>query len=276
MPQPFRARTISKLSVISIMGVLGYSWAAIAGDAPAVSALNGRLSAEGGRSSDRSIGLGVGTVAIPLGQNFGAQLNAGAGKSGHHEMGGIDGQVFWRDPAIGMVGVGYVHSRQIGTNLNRFLGISEAYFGPFTIYGKAGFQNGDVGHGAVGQLKLSYYPIEDLKFTVGTELNPDWKLGLFEAEYRPGIAALPGAALFARGAVSGQGAEYGVAGIRFYFGQNKPLIRHHREDNLSDLVTSSLNNTPLRTRPAPAPAPVIAPVIVPVIAPVIAPVIPRP
>ncbi|CAK0748347.1 hypothetical protein CCP2SC5_1510003 [Azospirillaceae bacterium] len=278
MESLFRWRwNILQASLIVIVAAVGWPCAGVSGEAPAVSAINGKLSLEGGQSYSQVIGLGIASLAVPLGHDFGAQFDIGAGKSDYHSMWGGDGQVFWRDPAVGLAGFGYVHTRRVGIDLNRFLGVGEAYLGRFTVYSKVGFQNGDVGHGAIGQVKMSYYPTDDLKLTAGTEINPDRKLGLFEAEYMPGISSIPGGAMYARGAVSGQGAEYGVVGIRIYFGPSKSLIRRHREDDPPDLLTSSITNNPLRSTVAPPPPPVVAPVVAPVVVrPVTPPVVTPP
>ena len=270
---PMNAQNMIKPTTLAFLAAFSLASPSMAGDAPAVSGINGKISAEGGRSYNESVGMGIGTLSAPIGRNFGVQVDAGVGQSDQNLLWGADGQLFWRDPSIGLAGAGYVHTRRGGTDLNRYVAVGELYLNRFTIYTKAGFQNGDVGHGGVGQLKLAYYPTDDLKLTVGSELNPDRNLGLFETEYMPGFSAVPAAALYARAAVTGQGVEYGIAGVRFYFGQNKSLIKRHREDDPPDLMTSSLTNTP-RPQPAVVPrAPVVAPVVAPLVVPVVAPVV---
>lgn len=110
---------------VALVAMLCWPCAGFAGDAPAVSAINGKLSAEGGCSYSQSTGLGMASLAVPLGHDFGAQFDAGVGRSDYHSMWGTDGQVFWRDPSIALFGAGYVHTRRAGADLNRFLGVTE-------------------------------------------------------------------------------------------------------------------------------------------------------
>ena len=62
-------------------------------------------------------------------------------------------------------------------------------------------------------------------------------------EYQPALDALPGLSFFADVADGEKSYDHAVAGIRFYFGTNKSLIKRHREDDpansLFDAVTSS-------------------------------------
>ena len=77
-------------------------------EGPAVSALNGKASAEGGVTGTDGYSSGVGTakgsIAAPLGYNFGVQFDALAGTAFNSGFGGGTAHLFWRDPEIGLFG----------------------------------------------------------------------------------------------------------------------------------------------------------------------------
>ncbi|MFI4987242.1 MAG: hypothetical protein ACHQF3_07360, partial [Alphaproteobacteria bacterium] len=216
-------------SIAALFGA-GLAGPALA-DGPAVSELNGKVSAEGGAGEGSPLGYLSGSGTLPVGDSFGAQLDAALGKSGRGTLWGVAGQGFWRDPAQGLLGGFAVHVTRDGLTLNRFGAEGEAYLDQFTVSGAAGYQDGRVGHGGFARAKLAWYPIDDLKFTIGAEYNPVRPLGLAGVEYQLGLSALPGLAVFADGGVSGRGAEFGLLGVRYYFGTTKSLIRRHREDD---------------------------------------------
>ncbi|MFI5023910.1 MAG: hypothetical protein ACHQRJ_19940, partial [Alphaproteobacteria bacterium] len=255
LDRPRRRRWFRRLRGGGLVGAItalfgaGLSHGALA-DGPAVSEPNAKLSIEGGAANGNPTGYVSGSGTVPLGDSFGAQLDAALGKSGGF-LWGVGGQGFWRDPAQGLLGGFGVHIRSNGIDFNRFGGEGEAYLGPFTLEGAAGYQDGSVKSGGFGRVKLSWYPIEDLKFTAGAEYNPVRPLGLGGVEYQPGIEALPGLAFFADGGVSGKGAEFGLLGIRYYFGTTKSLIRRHREDDPPNTFEDNFPRLTSTTSPPP-------------------------
>src|SRR5215217_7065700 len=77
-------------------------------DLCAVSGVNGKIHGQGGLydsdDSDGSQFQGVGSLSLPLGCMFGAQIDAGAGKFGDFDAIGVGGHVFMRDPSSYLIG----------------------------------------------------------------------------------------------------------------------------------------------------------------------------
>ena len=214
--------------------------------AQAVSEPNAKLSIEGGDEAG-PLGVGTGSFTLPLGHDFGGQLDGLGGDWSNHAVWGVGGQLFWRDPAIGLLG-GYAdHIGRGGAELTRAGPEGEAYLGQFTLGGRAGYEDNAGRHGGFGRVDLSFYPIDNLDLTAGPEVNTRETLAHFGVEYMFGIHALPGLSVFAEAAVFGGGAKYGLFGFRYYFGTDKTLIRRHREDDppnvpgqdFTDLITST-------------------------------------
>jgi hypothetical protein len=210
-----------------VAALFGLSQAALA---QAVSAPNGKLSIEGGDNAG-AFGVGTGTATLPLGTDFGGQIDGLAGDAAGHFVWGVGGQLFWRDPAIGLLGGFADHIDRGGTELTRAGPEGEAYLGQFTLSGRGGYEDNAGRHGGFGRVDLSFYPIDDLDLTAGPEVNTRETLAHFGVEYMFGIHALPGLSAFAEAAVSGGGLKYGLIGFRYYFGADKTLIRRHREDD---------------------------------------------
>ncbi|HZL58071.1 MAG TPA: hypothetical protein VFC38_00065 [Stellaceae bacterium] len=231
--------------VATLLGALlpGMAWA----EGPAVSAVNGKLSVEGGEGNAHPMGIMSGSLTVPLGYSFGGQLDVAGGGSNGQGLWGVAGQGFWRDPGMGLIGgLASYTDRGIATNkfvttkdinVQRYGADGEAYLGQFTPSAAIGYQDGRVKHGAFATLDLAWYPLDDLQLSGGADLNPARSMALLGAEYQLGLAALPGLSTFAEAGISGSRASYALVGFRFYFGPAKTLIRRHREDDPPSLVT---------------------------------------
>jgi hypothetical protein len=91
----------------------------------------------------------------------------------------------------------------------------------FRINASSGFYGGS----------LSVYPIPDLALTIGANSEFNRATGTATLEFQPNLFARRNVAFFINGDV-GENSTYSVrAGIRFYFGPDKPLIRRHRDDD---------------------------------------------
>src|ERR1700742_519016 len=76
---------------------------------PAVSGLNGKFSLESGIESSfgdaTGVGLAKGSITMPVGHAFGLQFDADAAAREGDAGGGGTAHLFWRDPAMGLLGL---------------------------------------------------------------------------------------------------------------------------------------------------------------------------
>jgi hypothetical protein len=239
--------------------------------AQAVDGVNGKLGGFGGSFGNKSYYEGEGALAVPLGCEFGAQIDLNGGSFDGRFIGTVAGHLFWRNPAQGLLGVygdftkwdefGGVRAGHVGPE-------AEAYFGRWTVQGVAGAEFGNSVSGTVGtviqtfnvrtrffdEVNLGYYPIDNLELYVGHRYLGGKNAAAFGGEW--GIPMSHGvmAALFAEARV-GENSDHGAwGGVRFYFGQkDKTLIRRHREDdptnwnNGADSIYNGGGQTPAST-----------------------------
>jgi hypothetical protein len=215
---------------------------------PAVSQVNGKISAEGGIAHDQAVGIAAGTITAPVGHSFGFQLDAAGGTSSGSGLWGLAAQGFWRNPKLGMLGGFVSHSVARSDNkytassdMNRYGAEGAYYLGQFTPSASVGLEHlispGGNHNGPFGTLDLAWYPNDNLMLSLGGDKNPNKSLGELQGEYQLGLASLPGLSVFAEGASGGNRDNMLIAGFRYYFGPAKTLIRRHREDDPPSLLT---------------------------------------
>jgi hypothetical protein len=235
---------------------------------PAVDGLNAKISGFGGVAEDVPLYGGAGSVTLPLGHEFGLQLDgllAGfdSEDQGNVTLAGTAAHLFWRDPSHGLIGAygHYIHADAFD-GVDIFAGGVEGalYWGQFTLEGVAGVEGGEVdtsfGNFAIDTrffdvAQVAWYPVDDLKLSAGHSYSLGENSALFDAEW--GLDAGGGimASLFANGSISEDGDGAVLGGLRLYFGQQpKTLIRRHREDD--PLTTSSMGalRTLSKTQPS--------------------------
>ena len=245
---------------------------------PAVDGVNGKVQVYGGAGQGnalnisgipglspwqssptwKGIGGGTGTLTVPIGHSFGAQVDLSSGAFGNNPLGAAGGHLFWRDPDKGMVGAygsGLILGSRVGRTVWTTAGEFEAYIGNVTgraIVGVQGSNANTAGISAFEQyaygpnylgnnatyfhdiVEATFYPLDDLALTVGHIYSFGRNGVTGEVEYllpqfRGGNIA-PSAFL---------SATYGwnnssniMAGLRVYFGNHdKSLIRRQREDD---------------------------------------------
>jgi hypothetical protein len=242
----------------------------------AVDGINGKVAGFGGSFASKGIYGGIGSLTLPLGCEFGAQIDGTAGSFDGRFLGSIGGHLFWRNPAKGLLGVygSYTHWDQVGgVHANHIGPEAEWYSGQWTLQGVAGVESGNTASATIGsliqtyevktrffdQVNLAYYLQDNFKVFVGHRYLGGKNALALGGEY--GILMSRGvmAALFAEGRV-GEGDFHGVwGGVRFYFGQkDKTLIRRHREDDPNDWGNgfgSVSNGGSTSTPPLPPPPP---------------------
>jgi hypothetical protein len=219
---------------------------------PAVDGLNATATAFGGAADGRALYGGAGSVTVPLGFRYGLQVDGLVAGFDNQFQGNVTtsaaaGHLFWRDPAVGLLGAyGHYIRADAFSGVNVYAGAGEGalYLGRFALEVIAGVQGGTVDVGALGRLHIdtrffdvslvSYYPTDNLKLSVGHTYILGRNAALFVAEWGFPTAAGTMPALFASGSVSEGGVGAILAGLRFYFGRReKTLIRRHREDDPS-------------------------------------------
>jgi len=226
--------------------------AAAHAEGPAVSAVNGKLSTEGGvtGADGQSSGVGMvkGSITTPLGHAFGLQLDGTAGTAFNDFFGGGTAHLFWRDPAIGLFGP--VASLEGGSGLRfGWYGVeAELYAGMFTVGAWGGYHKAvDTRFGISASSSfyggsLTVYPISDLAVSLGATSEFSHVTGSGTLEFQPDLFARHNVSFFVDGGVSDRSAYSVTAGIRFYFGPDKPLIRRHREDDPPQLASLVATN----------------------------------
>jgi hypothetical protein len=261
--------TVSSLPMLATM---------TSGAKPAVDGVNGKVEIYGGAGQGNAVNISgipglspaqfstnwngeggaIGTITVPIGHSFGAQLDLGSGAVGNNASGAAAGHLFWRDPDKGLIGVygdGLLLGAKVGTGVWTAAGEFEAYLGNFTgraVLGMQGasFYTANLTRGEIrsygGQntfdqanyftdiVSATFYPIDDLALSVGHIYSFGRNVVTGEVEYllpqfRGGNIA-PSA--FISGAYGLNDASNIMAGIRVYFGNHdKTLIRRQREDD---------------------------------------------
>jgi hypothetical protein len=219
----------------------------------AVSGLNGKLSVEGGvAGSDHQsngTGLASGSFSLPIGSSFGLQVDGMLGTEYGSFANGAGAHLFWRNPQSGLLGLAGGYSSTGKTNWGRIGGEGELYLSSLTLAAQAGYQFGDRGKklkngftfdvksGVYGGADLSLYATPNFMLTIGGGVYAGDLSGRGGIEWAPGWS---GMALYADGAIGENSYYKATAGVRFYFGTDKPLMRRHREDDPSNRLNQGL------------------------------------
>ncbi len=151
--------------------------------------------------------------AIPIGQQFGFQVDAAVGT---HEYAGVGGHFFWRDPSFGLVGGFMTHEKLGSVTLQRYGAEAEAYLRNINLRGIVGMQAGDAPHSPFASLDLTFYVKPNLAIEGGAKYANNSVTGKLGIEWQP--MNLSGISLFAD-------TEWGLnnytktkAGVSFHFG----------------------------------------------------------
>lgn len=204
---------------------------------PAVSNLNGWIGVGADYlHNQRDSNAGVfaeGGVAGPLSHDFGAQLHGVGGTN----LQSIDGYIFWRNPAQGLVGphVMYTKSSDFHDTLYGLHG--ESYLDNWTLVAEAGgasITNGTGSGSYYGEAIVNWYAQPDWRVYVGGIVLSGDVTGQIGTEYQLGLSSLPGLTVFADAGTGAHDLNYGFLGLRYYFGDVcdpcKSLERRQRED----------------------------------------------
>lgn len=254
----------------ALLPALAFAAPAVAGDAPAVSAPNVKADLSAGALSGGPAVVAGATATVPMGHDFGFQMDAAFGNADRDNRGGLAGHAFYRDPESMLLGVTGMWSKLNGphedaeTVIYRYGVESEFYLGNFSVLPSAGVQNshGDsTGYATVGGI---YYatPNVALASSVGGASNIRYvQLGSeFRLQDDSNISYLVDTGM------SNQGPGYVMVGVRFSFGApSRSIQERDRYDDPGNIVTymnttaSNVITAPSVHNSTPAPAPVVAP-----------------
>lgn len=210
---------------------------------PAVSEINGKVDYAGGVMESDAGHNFSGSITVPVGTHFGFQADALYSHVSDRDFYGGAGHFFWRDPEVGLLGLAGGGVTQDAVSSFQGLIEGQYYVGKFTVGGHVG-----VGHLSydvfvpfikndttefLGAVTLDYYVTENLRIGAGYTYAFQNSLGMVQAEYQTPWKGLALTAEYARGE---NHYDHALFGLRFYFGNNKPLIDRHRQDDPPSLT----------------------------------------
>jgi hypothetical protein len=215
---------------------------------PAVSEVNGKVDYLGGMMESAESHNFSGSLTVPLGNHFGFQADALYSRIGGLDFYGGAGHLFWRDPAVGLVGLtgGYlsregVDTFQVGAEAEYYLG--RFTFGLFAGVGSISYANVvsfiDTNPTRfVGRVRADYYPLDDLRVSVSYTTAFEDNLVKGDLEYQTPLKAV---ALTAEVAAGDHGYNHWLLGVRYYFGGKKSLRDRQRQDDPPGLMNEILH-----------------------------------
>lgn len=228
-------------SILAGALLAGIALPAVARDAPAVSASNGKVSTEAGVAGDdrdsSAIGIARGSFTAPLGHAFGLQVDGMVETGFDNVFGGGTAHLFWRDPEIGLFGPVATVQGGGGLRFGWYGAEAALYAGMFTVGAWGGYHEARADSFGLAASSgyygggLSFYPMPDLALSLGAGSEFNRVSGQAMMEFQPTFASRHNVSFFVSGSVVDPSAYTVTAGIRIYFGADKPLIRRHREDD---------------------------------------------
>ncbi len=225
---------MKKLVLICAVLLVSVGWAFAQG--PAVSGINGKVEGVLGNADGETAKVLGGSVTVPLGPSFGLQLDGALGNI-DEDLYGMGFHLFTRDPEKYLLGITGLTADLDGFDVHRIGVEGEYYLQKFTIVGIAGQQFGDTDDNLHMNIDLRYYPIDNLMISTGGSLadKQQGKLHL-GAEYQ----VVKGFAVYADLAMGENDYDHALFGVKYYFGQEKTLIKRHREDDPDNNIVYGL------------------------------------
>ncbi|MEH6725337.1 MAG: hypothetical protein V7703_04195 [Hyphomicrobiales bacterium] len=211
---------------------------------PAVSGINGKISVLGGSLFDDGYGALSGSLSVPVGVRFGLQLDGSVGTHDGEFIGGGAAHLFTRDPNIGLLGLygSYSHIENLDAGVSRIGVEAEYYWQQFTLKAVVGAEFFDVDNSVdvddeslFAFSDISYYPNDNLELSIGHRYTAGTHALALGVEYQLDQQIFSsGVAVFLEGRV-GENDYQGIwGGVTLYIGDDKSLIRRHREDDPDD------------------------------------------
>jgi hypothetical protein len=223
------------LRVLSLLALLLIPSLALAN---AVSFPNGKAEGIVASVDGDSAFMALGSASFPIHPQLGGQVDAAFGKLDKENLLGVGLHLFARDPQQYLLGGIVSYTENNDADMYRYGVEGEYYYGPYTLSALVGQQNGDIDSNGFGAIDFSWYPGDELMVQAGVSFaDSDDRKGHVGGEFlfRPNLAA------FADLGFGTNDYEHALAGVRYYFGENKPLLRKHREeDPANNLLTGAI------------------------------------
>lgn len=166
-------------------------------------------------------GLGV-KGTIPVGHQFGAQIDAAIGT---HDYFGVGGHLFWRDPAIGLVGLIASHESIGGNHLTRYGLEGERFFPNLTLRAVVGGEKKNSQSSAMAELDVTFYANPNLALSGGAEFHEGGTVGKVGVEWQPAFTGMSGLSLYGNAEFGYDGYARAMAGINYHFGINGATLK---------------------------------------------------
>ena len=236
---------------------------------PAVDGFNVKLDSYGGSVANRSIYGGTGSLSMPLGGQYGLQIDGNLASLDGNAFGVGGGHWFWRNPSqalLGIYGSSTFWDRFGGVNVNHVGGESELYLGAVTLQGVAGVEFGNAATSTTtsvvttpsgttttttteafsiktrffDQINLKYYFNNDLSGYVGHRYLAGRNALALGVELARPLGGGLMASAFVEGRI-GENDNHGIwGGLKLYFGRtDKPLIERNRRDDPAQWSTDA-------------------------------------
>ncbi|MFM2169742.1 MAG: hypothetical protein RIS79_4113 [Verrucomicrobiota bacterium] len=259
------------LVVVSHAGTPSAPTIAAAADQPAVSGLNGKVDSFYGAVNRSYIRGTNAALSLPVGQNYGLQLDGLYARGFETDIYGYGAHFFRRDPSKYLLGLaaGAIQSTDFNDVLVGVEG--ELYFKHFTLGAFAGYNNFDTRVPSAfaprvntsrdfvaARVYAAAYPIDNLMISAEWQNRFGKNFCIVGLEYQTPVR---GMSVFVDGGLGDNDFRQLTGGLRIYFGGDKPLKARHRQDDPEN-ITSIFSGTggaaisgPRAQTPAPAPLP---------------------
>jgi hypothetical protein len=242
---------------------------AAAADQPAVDGLNGKIDSFYGAVNRSYIRGTNAALSLPVGQNYGLQLDGMYARGFGTDILGYGAHFFRRDPSKYLLGL--VAGALQSTDFNDVLaGVEgEIYFKNFTVGAFVGYNNFDTRVASsfaprvnaardfvAARIYAAAYPVDNLMISAEWQNRFGKNFCIVGLEYQTPVRGL---CLFVDGGLGDNDFRQLIGGVRIYFGGDKTLKARHRQDDPENItsVFSGTGGGAIAGPQAPAPAPKI-------------------